>query len=86
MPVVLPYLTHIFNTILTTASFPETWKKSKIIPLAKVLDPSSLADYRPISILPAVSKVLEIIMKKQIMTHIETNDLLSPLQSGFRHL
>jgi Reverse transcriptase (RNA-dependent DNA polymerase) len=84
MPVVLPFLTHIFNTILTSASFPETWKKSMIIPLAKVHDPSSLADYRPISILPVVSKALEIIMRQQILNHIETNHLLNPLQSGFR--
>jgi Reverse transcriptase (RNA-dependent DNA polymerase) len=55
-----------------------------IIPLAKVQDPSSIADYQPISILPAVSKALEIIMRQQIIHLIAANGLLNPFQSGFR--
>jgi hypothetical protein len=35
LPQVLPYITHIFNTILTTSKFPMAWKISKIVPIAK---------------------------------------------------
>jgi Reverse transcriptase (RNA-dependent DNA polymerase) len=84
LPLILPYITHIFNTILTTSKFPETWKTSKIMPIAKNNNPESLADYRPISILPALSKALEFIVRKQITSYVERNGMISPYQSGFR--
>jgi hypothetical protein len=48
---ILPYLTHMFNTVLTCSTFPEAWKMSKILP-----DPGELRDYQPISVLPGVIK------------------------------
>jgi hypothetical protein len=84
LPYILPYVTHIFNTVLTTSTFPATWKISKITPLAKSNDPGALSDYRPISILPAISKALEVIIRRQIMNHVDNKGLLSRCQSGFR--
>lgn len=84
IPTILPYLHHIFNHVLTTSTFPSSWKCAKIIPLPKVGSPKSLNDYRPISILPAISKCMEIVIKKQINNHITLNNLLSEKQSGFR--
>jgi Reverse transcriptase (RNA-dependent DNA polymerase) len=84
LPYILPYITHIFNTVLTTSCFPRTWKVSKILPLAKTAEPSALSDYRPISILPALSKALEVIIRRQITAHVEDNGLLNRFQSGFR--
>jgi hypothetical protein len=52
LPHILPYVIHIFNTILMSSSYPASWKFSKIMPVAKTNDPGSLSDYRPISILP----------------------------------
>jgi Reverse transcriptase (RNA-dependent DNA polymerase) len=84
LPSILPCITHIFNTVLTTSTFPNTWKISKIIPIAKIKNPSVPGDYRPISILPSLSKALEILMKEQIMNFVIQNSLLNHLQSGFR--
>jgi Reverse transcriptase (RNA-dependent DNA polymerase) len=84
LPQILSHITHIFNTILTSSCFPATWKISKIFPLAKKSNPSALSDYRPISILPALSKALEVIMKRQITQHIDSCGLLNKFQSGFR--
>ena len=58
---IVPALTHIVNTSITTAVFPACYKTSKIIPLLKStqldkLDPSS---YRPVSLLSVASKILE---------------------------
>lgn len=79
LPKLLPYITHIFNTILTTSTYPTAWKQAKVIPL-----PKSNNEYRPIAILPYLSKVFEKIMYKQMIQHIEKNSLLSDKQSGFR--
>jgi hypothetical protein len=84
LPYIMPHITHIFNTILTSSTFPLTWKTSKVLPLAKKADPGSLSDYRPISVLPALSKAMEIIMKRQIIGHVENFGLLNRFQSGFR--
>jgi hypothetical protein len=70
---ILPYVTHIFNSILTTSSFPMTWKLSKVMPVAKNNDSSGLSDYRPISIVPALSKAEDIIMRKQMTTYNDSN-------------
>jgi hypothetical protein len=55
LPQVLSYITYIFNTVQITSKFPMTWKISKIVPIAKKSEPVALSDYRPISILPALS-------------------------------
>jgi hypothetical protein len=81
---IISKITHIFNTILMTSSYPAAWKVSKITPIAKTNTPSSPADYRPISVLPALSKAMEISMRKQITVDIESNGMMSYLQSGFR--
>jgi hypothetical protein len=60
------------------------WKISKITTIAKTHTPCSPTDYRPISVLQALSKAMEIIMQKQITVLIESNRMLSYLQSGFR--
>jgi Reverse transcriptase (RNA-dependent DNA polymerase) len=79
LPVILPILTFIFNHIFTTSEFPQRWKTSIVIPIPKVTNPGSLSDFRPISLLPCFSKILEV-----IMAHIDGNNLLSPYQSGFK--
>lgn len=79
LPLILPYLTHLFNTIITTSTFPTKWKYAKIIPL-----PKSNTEYRPIAILSFFSKVFEKLLYQQIITYIEENQLMSNKQSGFR--
>ena len=62
------------------------WKQSRIIPLPKKSNPIELSDIRPISILPSLSKVYELILKEQISTFVFDNNIIPPIQSGFRPL
>lgn len=61
------------------SAFPQKWKIAKIIPI-----PKSSKEYRPIAILPYLSKAFEIIMYKQMNIYFESNSLLTNRQSGFR--
>ena len=79
LPNILPYICHVFNTIIMTSTFPKNWKQAKIIPIAK---PNG--EYRPISILPYLSKVFEQLLFNQIQTFIDQNSMLNRKQSGFR--
>jgi hypothetical protein len=54
------------------------------MPIAKKSEPSNMSDFRPISVLPALSKAIEIIMKRQISAFLVKRGLLSDYQSGFR--
>jgi hypothetical protein len=84
LPHILPYVNHVFNNVLMSSSYPASWKLSKIMPVAKTNNPGSLSGYRAISILPALSKAMEIIMRNQITAHIKRNGMMDRLQSGFR--
>lgn len=77
-------ITHLVNVSLQTGVFPENWKLSVVRPLPKVIKPVTVEQLRPISILTAMSKVLEKIVIRQIMTHVDSTDILPKLQSGFR--
>lgn len=79
LPMLLPYITFIFNKIITSSQFPSKWKVARIIPI-----PKTRSEYRPIAILPYLSKVLERIMHNQITHYLNNNNLLSDRQSGFR--
>lgn len=84
LPVVGEIITKIFNKGICTSTFPDIWKSAKVLPVAKSFRSKTCAEYRPISILPSLSKVFEIILKNQIMDHINKNSLLFENQSGFR--
>jgi hypothetical protein len=77
-------LTVIINQSLTTGIFPEKLKLAKVIPLFKKGDNSLFSNYRPISILPSLSKVIERIMHSQIQQYFNKNKLLFESQYGFR--
>lgn len=84
LPFALPALTHLINFSLTTGTFPQAWKLAHVRPLPKSEQTSASCNYRPISILPTLSKVLEKIVRKQIVKYLTDSDLLNNLQSGFR--
>jgi hypothetical protein len=81
---VLPIVTLIYNTSLRSGVFPSQWKSAIICPINKTPAPKTCQDYRPISILPALSKGLERIVHHQISEFLKNNDLLNIYQSGFR--
>ena len=77
-------LTKIINQMLHTGIFPEQLKISKVLPLHKANDKMSLTNYRPIALLPSISKIFECVLLEQLTNHFTDNNLLSPQQSGFR--
>lgn len=83
-PKIIPYITHIINTSFKQRSFPDLWKKQKVLPLPKIKNPSELNDLRPISVLPVMSKIMEKIMDSQIRGYISNYNILPKYQSGFR--
>ena len=84
LDVIAPVVTHIINFSLSCNVFPSQWKNAYVIPLPKTSNPTAITDYRPISILPILSKVLETIVHNQLYSFLSSNNLLCPYQSGFR--
>ena len=64
-------LTHLVNLSLATNIFPADWKNAKIIPVYKSGTHSNLDNYRPISILPVLSKIIEKIVHRQLMSFLD---------------
>ena len=77
-------LLHLINSSLRESVFPTSEKCAKITPVYKSGERTKMDNYRPISVLPVLSKVLEKVVHKQIYEYLETNKLLSPNQFGFR--
>lgn len=77
-------LTIIINQSLATGIFPDPLKIAKVIPLYKKGDRTSLDNYRPISILPSISKIFERVMFNQINTYFSSHNLYYNGQYGFR--
>ena len=83
IPITAP-LVHIFNLSISTGKCPNSLKIAKVIPIFKKDDPSLLTNYRPISVLPSFSKILEKIIHKRLYIFLQVNGLLIPNQFGFR--
>jgi hypothetical protein len=77
-------LSFVLNKCLETGCFPDMLKLSKVIPVYKKGDKQLPQNYRPISIVPIFSKILESLMHKQLSSHFKFYNLLSPSQFGFR--
>ena len=77
-------LCSILNSSITSSIFPTPWKCAWVKPLHKGGDCVSPSNYRPISLLPVCSKLLEKCVQRQLSSHLHSNDLLFPYQSGFR--
>ncbi len=75
-----------FNKCLLTGSVPATLKVATVTPLLKKpsLDPSILNNFRPISVLPFISKVLEKIVFDQLQFFLNRNSISEIFQSGFK--
>ncbi|CAB4037801.1 Hypothetical predicted protein, partial [Paramuricea clavata] len=77
-------LQYIINNCIARSTFPEAWKLARISPIPKIDQPLCEADYRPVSILPALSKVFERLVLNQMIAYIEERALLGATISGFR--
>lgn len=77
-------LTHIFNTSFNEGNVPDLLKIAKIVPLHKKGNKNLVENYRPISLLTGFSKILEKLMFNRILSFIDSNNILSNSQHGFR--
>ena len=77
-------LSIIFKSCLTQGIFPSEWKKANVVPIHKKNDKQCVKNYRPASLLPICSKVLERIIYNTIFTYFIENNLISENQSGFK--
>ena len=72
------------NLSLSTGIVPCDWKEACVFPLYKSGGHASMDNYRPISILPVMSKIMEKAVNVQLQRYLQRFDLLSPFQAGFR--
>ena len=85
MDVITVPLTWVINNSILSGEFPNSWKIAKVIPIFK--NKGSRTDktmYRPVSNLKSVSKVVELLVNKQVLNFFETNKLFPDSQHGFR--
>jgi len=82
-----PFIALLFNKSLATVCFPSEFKKAVVRPLLKKaeLDASQLRNYRPVSNLPFLSKLLERIIQNRLQVFLNSNDLMPRSQSAYRH-
>lgn len=86
--VIAPILAHFYNLCIENTEYPDLLKIAKVIPLFK----KSLEDernepgnYRPISLLPTLNKIMEKILHSRLVSFIAKNNILYKYQFGFRH-
>ena len=84
--VIAPFLTHIFNQSINTGIFPEDLKTAIISPIYKSGSKNECCNYRPISVLSTVAKILEKLISVQLYEYLEKNAILASDQFGFRKI
>ena len=77
-------LSHLINVSILNNFFPDSWKLSKVIPIHKGGQKDDCGNYRPVSLVPCLSKVIETAIVLQVTQHLETNQLFYANQFGFR--
>lgn len=78
------FLVLIFESSLRTATLPSDFKIARIVPIPKKGDPLLIPSYRPISMLSSACKLLEHVVSTFITQFLDTHQILSPFQHGFR--
>ena len=74
----------IINNSLTTGYVPDMAKLAKVIPIYKTKDKKNIGNYRPISLLPVISKILEKVVYRNMYSFLVRNNVLYTSQYGFR--
>ena len=82
---IAPILQLIFTKSFETGQTPLDWKHANVAPAFKKGDKHQAVNYRPISLTCISCKLMEHIITKHIMNHLENNKILYDLQHGFRH-
>ena len=83
---IIDVMTNLINASLRDGVVPPAFKTAAITPLIKKpsLDPNNLKNFRPVSNLPFISKILEKVVLEQLKNHLGKNNLVEPFQSAYR--
>ena len=81
---IVDVLCYMFNMSVNFKSFPDLWKSARVTPLFKSGCSTDPGNHRPISVLPTCGKILECLVHTQCIEYLESRNLLSSYQSGFR--
>ena len=82
--VISPFLSDLFNLSLAHGVYPDDLKLAKVIPVYKKGSSSEVGNYRPISVLPAVNKVLETVVQRAVSGFLKQTGFFNARQYGFR--
>ena len=76
-------ISDLINTCFESGVFPKSLKKAIVLPLLKKDSPDLMTNYRPISMLPKLSKIIEKCLKSRLLHYFTRNNLLNPTQYGY---
>lgn len=79
-----PYLASLFRKSLDTGTLPQDWKLAEVVPIYKKGGKDDPGNYRPVSLTSVPCKILESIIRNQLMSHLQAESLLADAQHGFR--
>ena len=82
--IVSEWFSKFFNKCMTTGGFSDSWKIVHIPPIPKVHSPSPSSEYRPISVLPVLSKLFEKVLYHRVYSYLTEHNLIDKRQYGFR--
>ena len=83
-PYIKEIIVDMFNRVLSEGHYPLCWKLGKVTPIFKSGDISNPCNYRPITLLPVLSKIFEKHLNSELMDYLNKNKILCDLQAGFR--
>ena len=83
-PAIVAPLNTLINRCSSESYFPDILKLAKVIPVDKNNDPNNFSNYRPISLVSPIGKLVEIVLYNRMINYINKFDLLHPNQFGFR--
>ena len=84
-PYISNSIAHICNLSLNSNQFPDNWKRAKVTPIYKSGDNSDVNNYRPISVLPIISKIIERAVHNQLYKYISSTNNLSSAHNYVKH-
>ena len=84
--ILAPSQIQLFNWFLSVGHFPDNWKTARVASIFKTGSTQDKSNYRPISVLPVVSRLFEKLAFDQLYSYFNDNKLIVSDQSGFRSL
>lgn len=85
VPIIAPVMCYLINFSIGVSVFPACLKVARVVPLFKGGDSADMSNYRPISVLNILSKIIEKHAFRNLYSYFEKNNILSESQFGFRY-